>query len=694
MSEATYTAWDDNLYEWPPPEGWYQADDEKWWPEGYGPAGEDSPGDESNGETPNQALLFEVERTSIFPAGGSGLVGTNQSEELIEAESQRPVYDELPSIDDVFGGADPYADEDEAPSTSNGAKPFSGPPPSIDDLPGLGDIEGVDDSDLGTDVDDVLADVGLTEEVSAEDSLIMTDLDEAQVEGFDIEDVDVEVADIEDVDVEAAAQVDEVDGGLDEDDVSAETNDPVDEDAVDGIDVGAADSEGFLVDDEDGPLDEGVDVADVVDEVTGSDDDADGAASSPGGIDVVERGDDLLADAPTDGTDDDDALHGGDDVDRAAARAALDPADPDEAFDQIVENYDTTEASADDTEADLDLEPDDQSDGVEVADVDVDVDVDHDTDDVEADFDAEAMVSGVHLGELPADLPDPNATALIEPIAESADRPESPLPDVGMHLGSLPETDDGVDFDDDVAPAGAEVGQHRDHADDEAVYGDSPAIAAAQSDEHELSRYRDHTDDEAEAPRRWWPIIAVAVVAAVVAGLVLFLLFGRGTEPGGFDANASLSDPEPGSLGEPYSSGTGVVVFYNDTVTGEERRWVIQVVETVTDQSELLVAEQGAAAPIEGNVLALSRIRVTYQLGPAPGQASDLVLRSIGPSLSFFDQGDACRTSETLDLAASLEPGQAVEGNVCWEVPTADLADLKLAVEAGPVDGIVFMDLN
>ena len=37
MTEASYTAWDDKQYVWPPPEGWYQAADQKWWPEGYGP---------------------------------------------------------------------------------------------------------------------------------------------------------------------------------------------------------------------------------------------------------------------------------------------------------------------------------------------------------------------------------------------------------------------------------------------------------------------------------------------------------------------------------------------------------------------------------------------------------------------------------------------------------------------------------
>ena len=33
----TYRAWDENDYPWPPPQGWYQASDGAWWPEGYGP---------------------------------------------------------------------------------------------------------------------------------------------------------------------------------------------------------------------------------------------------------------------------------------------------------------------------------------------------------------------------------------------------------------------------------------------------------------------------------------------------------------------------------------------------------------------------------------------------------------------------------------------------------------------------------
>ena len=34
---TTYMAWDGNEYEWPPPKGWYQAIDNRWWAPDTGP---------------------------------------------------------------------------------------------------------------------------------------------------------------------------------------------------------------------------------------------------------------------------------------------------------------------------------------------------------------------------------------------------------------------------------------------------------------------------------------------------------------------------------------------------------------------------------------------------------------------------------------------------------------------------------
>ncbi|MDH4279970.1 MAG: hypothetical protein OEW83_18015, partial [Acidimicrobiia bacterium] len=69
MTELSYTAWDDNKYQWPPPEGWYQASDGKWWPEGYGPVANQASAETttvSSFEASSES--YETESTSEFAA--------------------------------------------------------------------------------------------------------------------------------------------------------------------------------------------------------------------------------------------------------------------------------------------------------------------------------------------------------------------------------------------------------------------------------------------------------------------------------------------------------------------------------------------------------------------------------------------------------------------------------------------------
>ncbi len=63
MTEATYKAWDGHLYEWPPPQGWYEALDGQWWPEGYGPRLE-AEIDTGDGPAPHTAAEAAVSETS------------------------------------------------------------------------------------------------------------------------------------------------------------------------------------------------------------------------------------------------------------------------------------------------------------------------------------------------------------------------------------------------------------------------------------------------------------------------------------------------------------------------------------------------------------------------------------------------------------------------------------------------------
>jgi hypothetical protein len=188
----------------------------------------------------------------------------------------------------------------------------------------------------------------------------------------------------------------------------------------------------------------------------------------------------------------------------------------------------------------------------------------------------------------------------------------------------------------------------------------------------------------------------LVLVVAVAAGILL--LRDDGSESDGTsssDASSSATTSGPGTFDDPYPFGTPVVVFYEDEAASEQLRWVIQLLEPVADQTDDLVGG-GATPPADGEVLAQTRVRVTFQSGPAPGQLSDLRLNSVGPSRTTFDQaGNACpATAEGLNLAASLQPGEAVEGDLCWQVPAGELAELKLAVEAGPAEGTVHLALQ
>ena len=186
MSDATYTAWDDNLYEWPPPQGWYKAQDDKWWPEGYGPPDQVGnglgPADHSqfspptaSGESHGHSINVDTFGASTDPAFGvemqrpqtddneSGARAVSDYSDGDEADSlledlgiqivdspqereqlaaKRAVYDDPPPIDDVFGGVDPFGDDDQDSADSHdGASPDREPQPLADADPTGGDVE-------------------------------------------------------------------------------------------------------------------------------------------------------------------------------------------------------------------------------------------------------------------------------------------------------------------------------------------------------------------------------------------------------------------------------------------------------------------------------------------------------------------------------------------------------------------------
>jgi hypothetical protein len=202
-------------------------------------------------------------------------------------------------------------------------------------------------------------------------------------------------------------------------------------------------------------------------------------------------------------------------------------------------------------------------------------------------------------------------------------------------------------------------------------------------------------------------VLGLATLAAVVGALVWFFVLRDGDAADGTSADDSTAQTTtgPGSFSEPYTFGTPVVVFYDGETEGEELRWVIEVLEPVADRSSDTPSADSPSGddggttttpPAEAEVSATTRVRVTFQSGPAPGQLSDLRLNSAGSSGTTFDLStNACPSlSDGLDVGAALQPSESVEGDLCWQVPGGELGDLKLAVQAGPAEGTVFMQLR
>lgn len=708
MTEASYTAWDDNLYEWPPPDGWYEADDGKWWPQGFGPQGSDGP-----------AELADVD----FPDGGPSPNGSEASHQLVdvpqseaapserataETELDDPVAtpsdsdgnrhdgddeddggdDELPSIDDllppiddVFGGKDPFADDDGdddpgARRRSLSAEELDGDR-LLDELLGgraddeEGDVDDGPAADHGTDLD---PGNDLDEGASADDG---TDLDGGSATDLDdgptIDDgTDLDGGSATGLDGESAAD----DGtGTDLDGGSAAAHAHGPDEAGSAADDGTAGRTGRDTDD-DGAVGE----ASVED-----------AARVDGGAASVE--------SEPDGLDDGVAYH---DADADAGRDDGSPdTDPESRFDP---GYDDESPGADpDPRFDDEVAYDDES---PVVDPDPDSHFDDDLDEYGYDDESPSsasspppvpstdrapgengatggrsgassppsVVSGFHLGELPSDhRPRPAEARAAEVRSPTAPRVrrKRPIDEVPRHTRSPVVTEH------DVPP----------------VRSEAPGVSPTERQRRAASG--DAAPEDGRPRARRWPLVVVllALVAIGVTTLVVFITGGEEDE--GLDFASVLEQTGQGSFNEPYAFGTGSVVFYNDTATGEERRWVVQVVEPIVDDTRSLVDERGATPPPDDLVLAVARVRVAYQAGPTPGVPADLELSAIGPDQVLLAP-DQCSTevTEPLDTQVELAPGQALEGELCWQLPPSELDSMRLAVQAAPVDGAVFLALQ
>jgi len=572
VSEASYTAWDDNLYAWPPPEGWYRATDGRWWPAGYGPAGQATASSPATGEAavPEAGGLDPYDqRTSAIPAGGLAAAASGPVERA-EAETRRRVFDELPPIDDVFGGIDPYADDEEAISS----------PPAVEtrergEPPAEGARRPVGSDGPG------------------------------------------------------AAPPDFPDRGY--------------------LLLGPADEEPR-------PLA------------------ANGAAGGPPAAPPPPSS--LLGDSG-----------GGN---RAAGEAEPAP------FDAAATVFAPSPAPPDARAADGDptgllaggaTVPPEPSPGPPAR----------------ADRPGRPPVEEWATATTILGRDDDGATTQLHieapRAAERATSPAavSPGARAGERAGGWGSEADWDDDDGDGGRRSAPPDRDPVPSGGAAFPRDLGGPGDDLSDRSGRSGgYGDVPLGTAPAPRRWWPLVAIGLALLVAAASIggYFLLRDDNQSASTDDVELAGEGP-PGSFASPYPFGKVVVVYYNDEATKEQRRWVIQVLAPVADATQQLVGAGTAEAPSPGEVLALARVRITYQSGPAPGSLSDLRFKAVGavPG-TVFDAAVACPAASPLDEAAQVKVLDSAEGDLCWRIPQAELVTLKLGVEAEAADGTVHMELN
>ena len=148
------------------------------------------------------------------------------------------------------------------------------------------------------------------------------------------------------------------------------------------------------------------------------------------------------------------------------------------------------------------------------------------------------------------------------------------------------------------------------------------------------------------------------------------------TEPTSTDGGGGEASGETGSLESPIPLGSTVEV-------GE---WTVTLDAFEKDATQALSGpEFGNPDPPEGSQFSLLSVTATYH-GESSGSAfMDLWFELLGPDgvPTSDTEGEFCSAGMDTDLivAPDAEPGDTVEGQVCFIVATEDLEDSVLLVE-------------
>ena len=154
--------------------------------------------------------------------------------------------------------------------------------------------------------------------------------------------------------------------------------------------------------------------------------------------------------------------------------------------------------------------------------------------------------------------------------------------------------------------------------------------------------------------------------------------------------------PEPdGSRNNPWPLGWVIEVWYEDS----DERWEITVLDTTPDATGIVLAEnQFNDPPDAGNQFFIAKVRAKY-LGPGSTNFSgDIHLGALGDGgVLYTTYGNSCGVIPDRLPNPVLFTNGTIEGNVCWQIDSADADSLLMAFGDAyltSVQNAVWFDLN